>query len=69
MNQFEKYSMNNKLSKTLIKHYNTCFLRLKGFINRLQILGSRLKKCLSKCGYILCYVKNVDAMVRTCLSM
>ncbi len=28
--------MNNKLSKALIKHYNACFLALKGFINRLQ---------------------------------
>jgi hypothetical protein len=28
--------MNNKLSKTLIEHYNTCFLTLKGLINRFQ---------------------------------
>jgi hypothetical protein len=28
--------MNNKLSKTLIKHYNAFFLTLKGLINRLQ---------------------------------
>jgi hypothetical protein len=32
----EKNLMNNKLSKTLIKHCNTSFLTLKGFINRLQ---------------------------------
>ncbi len=36
VNWFEKYLMNNKLSKTFIKHCNTCFLTLKGFINRLQ---------------------------------
>ncbi len=44
MNQFEKYSINNKLSKTLINHCNACFLALKGLINRLQILVRRLKK-------------------------
>jgi hypothetical protein len=36
VNYFEKYPMDNKLSKTLIKHYNACFLALKGIINRLQ---------------------------------
>ncbi len=32
--------MNNKLSKTLIKHCNACFLALKGLQNRLQNFDS-----------------------------
>jgi len=27
--------MNNELSKALIKHYNVCFLTLKGFVNKI----------------------------------
>ncbi len=36
VNYFEKYPMNNKLSKAFIKHCKTCFLAPKRFINKFQ---------------------------------
>jgi len=36
VNQFEKYPMNNKLSKAFIKHYKVCFLILKELVNIFQ---------------------------------